>query len=126
MTGATGAVAERLGDVALADTGGPHQQHVLVTRNEVTRRQVDDTRFGHSRVEVEVEVLERLRLLEASPPKPQLKLFAVAALGLVGEQSIEKLDVRKVVVGGLAHAQLERLQHARHAQLLQDRDQVVS
>jgi hypothetical protein len=81
----------------------------------VAGRQRDDLGLGHLRVEVEVEVLERSCMLEARASQAQLELLAVAALDLVAEQAIEKLAVREVVVDGLAHAQLERLQDTREA-----------
>jgi len=80
-----------------------------VTFDEAARREVDDLRLRDLRVEVEVEVLERARALEARAADARLELLGVTTLDLVGEQAVEEFAVAEIVVGSLARAQLEGL-----------------
>ncbi len=95
MTGAARALTERLRDVRLADARATDEQNVLLALAEAAGREIDDLRLRDLRFEVEVEVLERARVVEGSAPKPHLELLAVAALDLVGEQAKQRLAVRR-------------------------------
>ena len=65
-------------------------------------------------------------VLEARAPQTLVELLGVASLDLVGEQAVEELGVGEVVVDGLAGAQLEALQDAGEAELLEQREDLVS
>jgi len=121
-----GAVAERLRDVGLADAGRADQEQVLAPLDEGAGGKVDDLGLGHRRVEGEVEVLERGGVLEAGAADALLELLAVAAVDFVGEQAVEKLAMREVVVDRLSGAELERLQDAGQPKLLEERNQFIS
>ena len=126
VAGAAGAVAEGLRDVALADAGLADEQTFSwrSMKLQVGRSMISS--LGDLRVEGEVEVLEGLAVLEAGAAQAELELLGVAPFDLVGQQPEEELAMREVVVDGLARAQLEGLQHAGQAQLLEERDQFVS
>src|SRR5690606_13366282 len=82
-----GAVAESLGDVALAHAGLPDQADVLPLADETAGRQIDDLGLRYLRVEGEVEVFERLAVLEVGFPQATIELLGISALDLVGEES---------------------------------------
>lgn len=67
---------------------------------------------------MEVEVLERAHALEARATDARLELLGVATFDLVGQDPEKEFAVAEIVIDGLSRAQLERLQHAREAQLL--------
>ena len=66
--------------------------------------EVDPLTLGLRR---QLEVLERLGVLEPSAVEPELKLLGLPPLDLVGQQPEQELGVGQAVVGGLAGAQLE-------------------
>jgi hypothetical protein len=94
-------MAEGLGEVALADARRSDEQDVLALGDEGARGEVDDLRLRDARVEVEVEVLEGLRVLEVGAAKPEVELLGLAALDLVVQQPVQKLGEAEVVVDGL-------------------------
>lgn len=110
-------VAKRLSDVRLAHPGRSEQEHVLALLDEATRSKVDDFRLRHVRVEVEVEVLERLRMLEVCAADALIELLSVAALDLVGQQTKQEFFIQQPVLSGLLQAKLERLEYAAQAKL---------
>nr|WP_276602045.1 hypothetical protein [Nannocystis radixulma] len=85
-----------------------------------TGREVDDLGARDLRVEIEVEALEGPLVLEVGAADPEGELLGVAALGLVVEDPEEKLGVVEVAVDGLLQAQLEGVEDAAEAQLLED------
>lgn len=123
MPGHAGAVADGLGDVALAHAGLAHEADVLAPRDEGPRGKVEDLGLGD--LGVEVEVFEPLSVVEAHSAQAHVELLGVTPLDLVGHQAQQELGVRQTVVIGLPGAQLERAQHAGHAQLLQDGDELA-
>jgi hypothetical protein len=62
--GAAGAIAEPLGEVALADARGPDDVQVIVALNERAGCELEDLGLRDRGVEGEVEVLDGLRMLE--------------------------------------------------------------
>jgi hypothetical protein len=119
-------VAEGLGDVALADARLADEQHVVLPLHEGARAELEHLRLRHRPVELEVEVLERPRVLEACPPKTLVELLGVAALDLVRDQPVEELGVREIVVDRLARPKVEALEDPGEPQLLQQRDDLVN
>jgi hypothetical protein len=61
----------------------------------------------------------RARALEARAADARLELLGIAALDLIGEQAIQELAMRQVVLDGLPCAQLEGLQYTRESQFLE-------
>ncbi len=112
--------------MALSDAGGPNHQHVVVALDEGAGREFEDLGLGDRGIEGEVEVLDGLRVLEVRAPDALHELLRLAPLHLVGEQPVEEFREGEVVVDGLLGAQLERLQDAGEAQLLEHRDEIVS
>ena len=117
VTGDAGAMAERLGDVALADAGLAEEQDVLVAADEVAGRQVDELVLGDLRIEVEVEAVERLAALEVGAAQTGGHLLAVAALDLVVEQAVQEFIERQAVVDGLTPAQIQGIEDAGQTQI---------
>src|SRR5690606_14440944 len=116
---------EGLGEMALAQAGSADEQDVLCARHELAGCDVEHLRLGDLGVELEVEVLERADLLEASAADTLLDLLGVAAVDLVLEQAHEELEVRQVVLGSLALPDVETLEQAAQSQLLEDGVEVV-
>lgn len=72
------AVADRLREMALADAGGTDEADVLAAVDEGTGREIDALGLGYLGVESEVEILDRLRVLEVGPAQAQVELLGVA------------------------------------------------
>ena len=119
VSDAAGAVANGLSQVRLADAGGTDEEHILVAVHEGAGGQIDDLGLGHRGIEDEVEIFECPGVLEGGAANALLELFAVAALDLIAEQTIEKLAIGEAVVGGLSSAQLECEEDPREAQFLE-------
>jgi len=79
------------------------------TKPHVARSMIFD--FGIFRIEVEVEVLDRARAVEARASNAHVELLTAATLDLVGEQPEQKLGIRVIVFSRLPRSQLDR--HAR-------------
>lgn len=86
-------MTQRLREVALADAGRADKEHVLVALYEGARGEVEHLGLREARVEAEVEVLERLGVLEARPAEPETQLLRPSTLHLVVEHAEEKLEV---------------------------------
>src|SRR5437867_4631126 len=126
VAGDAGAVAERLGEVALPDAGLTDEADVLPARDEGAGGELQDLGLRDRRVEGEVEVLDGLRVLEARAAEAHVELLRLAAFHLVGEEPVEEFARRERVVGGLADAEIEGLEDTREAELLEDGDELVS
>ena len=125
VAGSAGAFANRLRDVALADSGRADEQHVLLSLDEVASGEIDDLRFRDLGVEGPVEVLEPLGALEVGATHTQVELFVLPALDLVGAQPEEELAVAEARVHRFLDAEVEGLKHPRQAQLLENGDEIV-
>jgi hypothetical protein len=88
-------------------------------------RDVDDLSLGELGVELEVEVLERANLLEAGASDTLLDLLGVATVDLVLQQTHEELEVGHIVLDSLSLPEVERLEKAAEAQLLEEGLEVV-
>lgn len=75
VAGDAGTMAERLREVALADTGLADEADVFLARDERTRGEVEDLRLGDGRIEGEIEILERLGVLEGGAPEADVELL---------------------------------------------------
>jgi len=100
------------GDVALADPGGPDQEHVLVEGDEASGGELGDLGPGDLGIEGPVEVLDLLDLGD-------LGLFDAAceepigpAAQLVLHEKLEKLEVGQGSGGGLGESSGKSLGHA--------------
>lgn len=94
--------------------------------HELTRGQVDDDGPGNTGIEVEVEVLQRLVVLEVGTAESQLELLPVSSLGLVVEQTEEELLLPEVLVDGLPDAERQCVEHAGEAKFLENGEEIVS
>ncbi len=92
---------------------------------EAAGSQIQDLGLGQLGVEGEVEVVEGLARFEGGAREAQLKLLGLAALHLVGQQAVKELGGADVVVSGLPEPQVQRLEDAGEAQLLENGDQIV-
>src|SRR5262249_10351621 len=82
-----GAVAEGLGEVALADAGLADEADVLAPGHKGTGGELEDLEPGDGGIEGEVEVLDGLGVLEAGAAEPDVELLGLAPLDLVGEEA---------------------------------------
>jgi hypothetical protein len=82
-------------------------------------------RLGEVGIELEVEVLQGAKLLEAGASNPLLDLVAVAAIDLVLEQAQEELGVGQAILGCLMLSKVERFEKAAETQLLEEGQEVV-
>src|SRR4029453_10926788 len=120
VAGDAGAVTECLSEVALADAGLADQADILPARDEGAGGELEELGLRDRRGGGEVEVLEGLGAREARAPESEVELLRFAAFDLVGEEPIEEFARRERVVGGLADAEIEGLEHAGEAELLED------
>jgi len=70
--------------------------------------------------------LAPLGVLEAGASEPHVEPVRLAAVHFVGEQPVEECARGERVVGGLADAEIEGLEYAGEAALLEDGDEVGS
>ena len=84
--------------------------------DEVAGGEIEDLGLVELGVEAEVEAFERLGGIEGGPAQPQAQLALGAPLNLVVQQLREELDVGRLLLDGLAGADLERLEDAGQAQ----------
>ncbi len=108
-------MAERLGEVALADAGRTDDEDVVLALHEGAGGELEDLGLRDRGVEGEVEVLDGLGVLEVGAADALHELLCLAPLHLVGEQPVEEFGEGEVVVSGLLGAELERLQDAGEA-----------
>ena len=126
VTSYAGTVTDGLSDMALADPGLADQAKVFVAVDKCTGGQVEDFGFGYLGIEGEIEILERLGMVEAGATESEVELFRLTAVYFVGQKPQKKLGRREVVVASLPHAQLERLQDSGQAQFFEDGNQFIS
>lgn len=112
--------------MALANARLPEQQDITFALDESTGRQVEHLLFWNFRIEMKVEVLERLLVLEVRASHSLVELLGVSSFDLVLEQAVQEFFVRQTVVHRLAEAQLERVQDPAELQLLEQWDELVN
>ena len=83
----------------------------LVAFHEAAGGEVADLGGGDLGVEGEVELGQGLDLVEVSAVDAGLERAALAAAHLVLQHQLQELEVAELLVVGLLHAQLQRLQH---------------
>jgi hypothetical protein len=94
---ADGAVPECLRDVRLPDAARSEEQHVFEPVDEASRRELDEPRLRHLRIEREVEVLETLSVLERGAAESEAELLCLPSFDFVVEQSVEEVGGTEVV-----------------------------
>ena len=124
MAGAAGAVAEGLGEPALADADRAAEDDVLLGGEPVEGEELADARavVAHGRVPHELLVADEL--LEAGGREAAGEAVAVAAIDLVLEQELEELEGRELGLARVGGAIGERGQQAAQAQALEAADQI--
>jgi hypothetical protein len=116
-------VTQGLCNVRLADTGlTDHQDRDLLV-DVAASGQIVDVGAIELGQPVEVEGLQRLAQPKASAQQTRAELLLVAPCNLVMQQHGEELGIGELSVDSLAVTLLERVEHARQAQLLEDRIQ---
>ncbi len=118
-------MAEGLGEVALADAGGPDEEDILVTFDEAAGGEVGDLLLGELGAGGEVEGLKGLLGVEGGAPEPHLELVLGTALDLVLEELGEELDVRELGLDGEAVTDFHGLEDAAEPQALEHRGQLM-
>lgn len=111
----------RGGDVRFADTGWADQQHAAVCVDEARAGQFHDLCLRNLRIEVPVEIGERLRrgdggLFQAPREEP-----IRTTRELVLDEQLEKLEMGQRRGLGLGDATRQGLDHARQAQMAEAR-----
>lgn len=87
--------------------------------DEAVGGEIDDLLAVNGGIEAEVEAFERLLEIEARATEPERELFLRPALDLVLPEPLEEVDVGELLLQSLAIAQLQGLEDAREAQLLE-------
>ena len=100
-------------DVALAHASRTDEKDVPAEADKVAGRQVDDARLRYLRIEGELEVLERLVVLELGTTQPELELLGFTTLDLVGEQPEQELGIGQIVVQFRRAAQMATISAVR-------------
>ena len=97
---------------------GPEKQCVFALADEGARGQVEDQTAIHLRIEVEVEVVERLlRIAEGGLFAPALQQSVAAPGQFVGDQARDQIDRRHGFGLRLAQAGFQHGGHAAEPQL---------
>src|SRR5439155_11724091 len=109
-------VGQRLRNVTLPDPGRAVDQDVLVALDEGARREIEELGLVQLRIEAEVEAFERLGGIEGGAPQAEPQILLGAALDLVVHEHGEELDEGRLLLDGLAVADVERLEDSREAQ----------
>src|SRR5688572_8070315 len=118
-------VGEGLRQVALADARRAVDEDALVTLDEGTRGEIEDLRLVELRIEAEVEALERLGGVEGGAAQAQPQVLLRAALDLIVQEHGEELDEGRLLLDGLAVAQLQCVEDAGQPQGAQHRGELV-
>ena len=113
-------------EVTLSDASGTDDENDLLPIHEVARREIDDLRSWNARIEVKIEVLQRLLVLEVGPRETEIELLSVTTRHLVVEQAVQELLVIEVFVDGLADAEREGVEHAGQSEFFEHGYEVVS
>ena len=116
---ADGEVAEGLGDVALADTDRPVEDHRLAGGQPAQRGEVADLRGGEFRAGGEVEAFQGGLGLELGAADAAGDGLGVAAGDLVVAEHLQELDVAEFPGAGLGQAGFEGLEHPGQLQRAQ-------
>jgi len=114
-----GSAAQRDGQVGLADAGRAEQDDVLAVGDEATRRELLNEPLVERRLEREVEIVERLDRGEVRNLHAHGDALAVLGVHLVAQELVEEVEVRGLLVGGLAEERVEPLGEMAQAQLLE-------
>ena len=100
----TGGVAEGLGQEALADAGGSHQQDVFVFVQELQGEDGVQQSPVHGDGRRPVEVLQPANLLEAGTLQPRLDAPAGPAVDLAAEDDFQEGGVVQLLPAGQGDA----------------------
>ena len=113
------AVAQGLGEVALADAAGPDQQHRGLLVQVAPGGQVMHQRPVEIGQTPEVELLKRLGGSELRAAQPHVELLALAPGDLVADEHGQEIGVGELGADGLTVALVQRIEDARQAQQLE-------
>ena len=108
---------DRRRDVRFADAGRPNEQHAVVGLDKPRARQFDDLGFRDLRIEVPVEVGERLHDRDAGLFQAAREEAIGASGELVLDEQFQKLEMRKRRSFGLRDAPGEGVDHAGQPQV---------
>jgi len=112
-------VADRLGDVGLAQTGRAKEEDIGVLADELTGGQVEELVLGQLWVKAPVKVLEGFEGMEPSDVFAAFEMTLAADVDLVLEDELQELGMAESVGGRLLQADGERGAEAGEAQLAQ-------
>ena len=115
--GPNGADGDRRRDVRFADAGWPNEQHPVVGLDKPRARQFDNLGLGDLRIEVPVEVGERLHDGDAGLFQAAREEAIGASGELVLDEQFEKLQMRKRGGFGLRDAPGEGVDDAGESQV---------
>ena len=111
---------EGLHEMTLAGAGGAQQQDVLALADKARRGEFEDQRAWDLGVEAEVEAVEgAVRIPEASGLDASREEPILASDELIADQGRHRVDRYLTLALGFKEAGLERVGHAREAQLAQ-------
>ena len=100
-------ISDGLGDVGLPESRGPQQEHIASFAHELRRGQLEDLGTVDLRVELPVEVLQRLQVRELRQFLAPLKAAVVPDVEFVLEEQFQELSMGDAVDGRLVEAQFE-------------------
>jgi len=115
--GPEGRITDGLGDVALAKTRGPQQEHVAAFAHELRRGQLEDLGPVDLRIELPVEVLQGLKVRELRELLASLQAAVAPDVEFVLEKQFEELPVGDAMGGRLVEAQFEAGSQSGQAEL---------
>ena len=118
-------VSQGQGDVGLADAHRPAQTDVVFVFEKVTGPQIIDAAAINGRVELEVELFERLEVAKASFLEPAGKLALGASFEFILNQQTQKVEVGQLLFLRLLQPQLQAVHQASQAQLLELLDEML-
>ncbi len=116
MAGLDDGAAERDGEVRLADAGRAEEQDVLAP---AMKRPVASSRTSFAvdgRLELEVELLERLHRREVGDLDAHGDALALLGVDLLAQQLVEEVEVGRLGARGLGQDRVEALGHVAEAQ----------
>jgi hypothetical protein len=119
MAGLDGGAAERDCQVRLTNAGRPEHEHVFGAGDEAAGRELAHELGIDRRLELELELLERLHRWEVRDLDPHRDALLLLGLGLLGEHLIKKVEVCGLGACGLRQDAVEALRHGTEPELEQ-------
>jgi len=125
VAAAASLVAQGLGQVRLADTGGAADQDIAFLLDVKAGGQIEDLLAVDGGIEGEVEALQGFAGVDGGPAQAERQLLVVPALDFVLHQAGEEFDVGPLLADGLLVAHLQRLEDAGQAQAFEPGRELV-